>query len=155
MVLLASEPVATLLYVARNGDTAEQARTFAAVPPNLLAALELPSPLDGPLEGPPASLPASPLVSPLVSPLLLLFLFPVKAAIVVHVEMALLAMGTVRILVCVAQNGDTAEQAVISAAAVLLGQLHLKPSQRNRKRESGPLIFQIMLMVTVPASATS
>jgi hypothetical protein len=151
MVLLASEPVATLLYVARNGDTAEQARTFAAVPPNLLAALELPSPLDGPLEGPPASLPAS----PLVSPLLLLFLFPVKAAIAVHVEMALLAMGTVRILVCVAQNGDTAEQAVISAAAVLLGQLHLKPSQRNRKRESGPLIFQIMLMVTVPASATS
>lgn len=142
MVLLGSEPVATLRYVARNSDTVEQARTFAVIPP---------SPLGDPLEGQPASLPANPLVSPLVN----LFLFPVKVASVVHVEVALSATGTVRILVCVVHNGDTAEQAVITAAPVLQRQLQLKPSPRNRKRESGPLIFQTMQTAAAPALATS
>jgi hypothetical protein len=151
MVLLASEPVATLLDVARNGDTAEQARTFAAVPPNLLAALELRGPHVSPHVSPLESLPAGSLLSlPLLQ-----FRFRAKAESVVHVEVALSATGTVRILVCVAQNGDTAEREVITAATVLQGPLHLKPSQRNRKRESGPLIFPTMPTVPAPASATS
>lgn len=146
MVLLGSEPVATLRYVARNSDTVEQARTFAEIPP---------SPLEDPPEGQPASQPASLPANPLVSPLVNLFLFPVKVASVVHVEVALSATGTVRILVCVVHNGDTAEQAVITAAPVLQRQLQLKPSPRNRKRESGPLIFQTMQTVAAPALATS
>jgi hypothetical protein len=152
VALLESESVATLLYVARNMDTAASARISAANPPSLLADLELQGPLVSPL--------VSPLEGPLVNPHLRLYLFRVKVENVAHVAVAMSATGTVRILVCAAHNGDTAEKAVSIVRALLLGQLLLKlrlPRKQtcNRKLESGILLFQAMQTVAVPASATS
>jgi hypothetical protein len=71
------------------------------------------------------------------------------------VAMVVLVTESVQIRIYAVHNGDTAEQAVITAAPVLQKQLQLKPSPRNRKRESGPLIFQTMQTAAAPALATS